>query len=118
MNDKDVGKRRDHGHRNELRCLERQLRVQERVDNERRRRKKQRMSVRFGSRHRLGAYVAGSTGAVFDDHGLTPFDREPLADHARDGIHGSARWKSDDETDRSDGVRLSVQTERRERHGA
>ena len=72
-----VRNRGDHRDRHELRRVVGQARVQQPVDHQRRRRRgEQRVAVRIGLEHRVGADVAGGARAVLDDHRLAPLLRQ------------------------------------------
>ena len=59
----------------------------------------QRIAVRAGPRHKLGAEVAARAGTVVDDHRLSPGLRQLLADNARQYVGRAPRWPRHDDAD-------------------
>ena len=88
--------------RDELERVEPELRIEVLVDHQRRRRRgEQRVAVRLGLEHHLGADIAGCAGAVLDHDRLSPFARQPIAEHARHHVGGAAGRERHDDLDRS-----------------
>src|SRR5258705_3456342 len=83
-----------HDNRLELLRIKSEFRVEILVDDQRwRGRRKQRVTIGRRMIDELGADVAGSAGAVFDHHRLSPFARQPVSDKPRNGIGGATCWK-------------------------
>ena len=93
-----VRDRGDHAHRHELRRVVPELRIEQPVDHQRRRRRgEQRVAVGLGLVRRGRADVAGGARPVVDDHRLAPLLRQLLADVARQQIGAAAgRERHDD----------------------
>src|SRR5262249_15989206 len=67
------------------------------------------VSIGLGTRHRFGAEIAAGARAVFNDHLYFPDFRESIGDDASDRIDTRSRWKRDDDTHETCGVRLRTQ---------
>src|SRR5215471_5042890 len=102
--DQNVRTGRDQAHGNERCRIEAEFRIQAGVDDERRWRGEQRVTIRLRPADRFGGDVARRAGPTFDDYRLAPLRGELVADDARDDVHGGARWEADDHADRADWI--------------
>ena len=101
--------------RDELHRVEAELGIEIVIDDERRRRRReQRVAVGIGFGGDLRADVAGGAGPVLDDDGLSPFARQPVADHARHDVGGAAGRERHDDLDRAGGIILRGNRRRRQ----
>ena len=100
-----------HDHdRHELGRVETELGIEVVVDHQRRRRRReQRVAVGLGLGDRLGADIAGRSGAVLDHDRLPPFARQPVGKDARHHVGGAAGRERHDDLDRTRGIVLRVQ---------
>ena len=97
--------------------IETQVVVDRRVDGVRRHGEQQRVAVRGGAHHRLGADIGAGARPVLDDEWLAQPLRQPLTDEASDDVGRAAGRNRNGQAHRPRRVGLRVRATRKDRQG-